>query len=99
MQVGQQDVQLATRLAHQLHAERPHPRSGMQHEGLTALEMHRDARRVAAVADGVGAWCCKRTSATPHPRVHQCPSAGQNTVTTPCISCAAAKSGYAVAST
>ena len=103
VQMGQEDVQHREAVVgvHR-RPERPHARPGVEHERLTAFETHFEARRVAAVANRVGARRGDRAAAAPDARQHQmAPSAGatsQNTDTTPWRSSAAANSGYAVTS-
>ena len=97
VQVGQQDVELVDGLVLHRHAEGPQAGAGVEHEDGTVGEAYLHTRRVAAVAHGVWAGRRQRAACPPDARLHQLVS--QKTVTTPCMSSEAPKSGYAVTST
>ena len=103
MEMAKQDVQLRARSRLQLDAEWPYPGAGVEHKDLSARKPHLNARRVAAVLDGIRAGRSDRAAASPHARLHQASSSSsstsQNTETTPCISAVEPNNGYAVACT
>ena len=76
-------------------AERPDPGAGVEDEQVAALEADLDARRVAAVANRVGAGRGQGAAAAPDPGFHYRASSDavscQKTLTTPCISSPAAE--------
>ena len=97
VQVRQQDVNLVDRVAIDCDAECAYPGSGVENERGAAIQPDFDAGRVAAVAERLGTGSRQRTATTPHPRLHHGSSGGvrtsQKTVSTPCMSSTAPKSG------
>ena len=74
MEMAEQDVQLRARSRLQQDAQWPYPGARVEHQYLSAGKPHLNARRVAAVLDGIRAGRGDRAAASPHPRQHQASS-------------------------